>query len=96
MAGAAHFGDVVARAELAWAAGCDVLPICNDRRAVHQALERFRPDSRPASQLRLARLHGPAGAPDLATLRASARWQECAEAAGRCLQPPPLKLEGET
>jgi len=95
MAGAAHFGDVVARAELAWAAGCDVLPICNDRRAVHQALERFRPEARPASQLRLARLHGPAGAPDLATLRASTRWQECVAAAGRCLQPPPLTLQGD-
>ncbi len=93
MAGAAHFGDVVARAELAWNAGCDVLPVCNDRRAVLQVLERFQPAARPASRLRLARLHGPTGAADLVTLRASARWNACVQAAGRCLQPPALLLE---
>ena len=58
MAGAAAFGDIVARAELALAAGCDVLPVCNDRAAVLQLLGSLRRAVDPVGGLRLARLHG--------------------------------------
>ncbi len=57
MAGAAAFGGVIERAELAFAAGCDVLPICNDRQAVKSVLEHFGPDvGSAASQARLVRM----------------------------------------
>jgi beta-N-acetylhexosaminidase len=63
MAGAAAFGDVTQRARLALAAGCDVLPVCNDRAAVTTLLARL--DAAvldPASQARLVRMRG-RGAP---------------------------------
>ena len=37
MAGAAAFGDIASRASLRSTAGCDVLPVCNDRRECGRA-----------------------------------------------------------
>lgn len=39
MAGAAVMGDALARAEAALAAGCDLLPVCNNRAAVYAILD---------------------------------------------------------
>jgi beta-glucosidase-like glycosyl hydrolase len=105
MAGAAAFGDVVERCRLALAAGCDVLPICNDRAAVLAALDGLAVAPEPVAALRIARLHGrgpvlpPGGEPGLAAraeLLASDAWRRCADAVGRCLAAPPdLSLDGE-
>ncbi len=64
MAGAAAFGGVIDRAELAFAAGCDVLPICNDRHSVESVLEHFGPEAgSAASQARLVRMRARGEAP---------------------------------
>jgi beta-N-acetylhexosaminidase len=91
MAGAAAFGDVIARARLAVAAGCDVLPICNDRPGVHAVLDKFKPTvSNPASQARLVRMRARGAWPtDLAGV---ARWRDAVTRIGALAAPPPLVL----
>ncbi len=95
MAGAAAFGDVAARARLAAAAGCDVLPICNDRKAVFSMLDQFKPAGlNPASQARLMRMRGRGEPnPDLA---ASDQWKDAVARVAAALATPPLVLtEGQ-
>src|SRR5246127_2728830 len=55
---AAAYGDVVTRARQALAAGCDMLPVCNNRPSVTELLDHLDVRVQPASSLRLVRLHG--------------------------------------
>jgi beta-N-acetylhexosaminidase len=93
MAGAAAFGDIVARAGLAREAGCDVLPVCNDRQAVETLLESLRAAPDPVSRMRMVRLHGREADPQ--ALAANPRWQTAVAAARELTDRPPLELDGE-
>jgi beta-N-acetylhexosaminidase len=94
MAGAAAFGDIAERVHLAHAAGCDVLPICNDRAAVLAVLARFKPEPvEAASQARLVRMRA-RGEPPTA-LSADARWQATVQRIANLAAPPPLVLTEE-
>jgi beta-N-acetylhexosaminidase len=92
MAGAASAGDLPTRARLALAAGCDMLPICNNRPGVLTLLERLEPEPAPASQLRLVRMRG-RDAMNIAALQLSAPWQQSREALARTMAPPALQLQ---
>ncbi len=91
MGGAAGFGDILARVHLGLAAGCDVLPICNDRGAVLTVLDGFKPASlNPASQARLVRMRGRGEAPiDIAS---TGRWREAVARLAALTATPELVL----
>ena len=93
MAGAASFGDITARASQALAAGCDVLPVCNDRAAALELLDRMRAPVNPVSHLRLARLHGRDGGG--LPLDTDPRWHAAVASARECIERPALRLEGD-
>ncbi|HEX3913758.1 MAG TPA: beta-N-acetylhexosaminidase [Steroidobacteraceae bacterium] len=91
MAGAAAFGGVIKRVELAFAAGCDVLPICNDRLAVKSVLEHFGQDlGSPASQARVVRMRARGEAPT--NLGADRQWQQTVISIANLSAIPPLVL----
>ncbi len=58
MAGAHAAGDLVARADAAIAAGCDIVLTCNDFPAADELLERWRPSPQPELARRLVRMQG--------------------------------------
>lgn len=89
---AAAFGDVVTRATRALSAGCDMLPVCNQRASVVELLDRLRVDPEPASGLRLVRLHG-RGGPSPEDLESRPEWQRAQEWLQRCTAAPALKLD---
>ncbi len=90
MAGAAASGDVVERARLALAAGCDVLPICNDREAVHTVLRNLNTEPSPAAQARLVRMRGRSEGPS--ELRSSSRWRDATAVVAELSRAPTLTL----
>jgi beta-N-acetylhexosaminidase len=91
MGGAKEFGDVVARASAALAAGCDVLPVCNDRASVVTLLDGLAHEIQPSSHLRLVRMRGKA-APERGELFAGEPWRASQELLARSQAAPALKL----
>ena len=75
MEGAGAMGDVVARAAGAVAAGCDILPLCNDRAAVLQVLQHWHYTAEPESWRRIESMRGKEGVLP-ASLRSSAQYLE--------------------
>jgi beta-N-acetylhexosaminidase len=91
-AAAAH-GDILTRAGQALSAGCDMLPVCNNRTSVLELLAGLDIEPEPASSLRLVRLHGRTGAPGRAALEQSPEWARARELLARTTAAPPLTLD---
>jgi beta-N-acetylhexosaminidase len=88
---AAAYGDVVTRARHALAAGCDMLPVCNNRESVLTLLRQLHVEPEPASRMRLVRLHGREGLPRT-ELEATPEWARAQEVLARCAAAPALEL----
>jgi beta-N-acetylhexosaminidase len=82
MEGARVAGDIVARAEAALDAGCDMVLVCNRPDAADELLGRLQRQIPLASVARLARLHGRASAPDLIALKATDTYSRAAHSIG--------------
>lgn len=80
MAGAAVAGDATARARRALQAGCDMLPVCNDRAAVVDVLDRLGTVAAHGRSDRLAALRGRGTPPSLAALQATDGWRRARSA----------------
>jgi beta-N-acetylhexosaminidase len=91
MEGAVAMGGIVARAEAALDAGCDVLPVCNRRASVVELIDGLQTRPGPASQLRILRMRG-RDAPDREALLALREYRECRDWLARCDRPPELVL----
>lgn len=68
MEGASVAGGIVGRAQAAWQAGCDMLPVCNKPETVIELLENWRPEFDSARSARIARLLPAQPAPAFAQL----------------------------
>src|SRR5688572_18736387 len=91
MGGAAEYGDITARARAALSAGCDVLPVCNDRASVAKLLDELECEVQPSSHLRLVRMRGRA-APERDELYAGEAWRASQELLVRSAAAPRLNL----
>jgi len=91
MAGAGIVGDMPERVRAALTAGCDMVPVCNNRQGVHQVIDSLRGSDDPVSQIRLARLHGKVSM-DRPSLHRSAEWQACERSVKASMERPDLKL----
>jgi beta-N-acetylhexosaminidase len=79
MRGAEKAGDYLDRAKAALAAGCDMLPVCNNRAGVMTILDGLEDAPDPMRQWRLTRLHGRDSLPWDA-LVASSDWRDAQSA----------------
>lgn len=75
MGGAHGIGDIVARAEAAHAAGCDMVLVCNDPASVEQLLDHWRACLDEASTRRLSSMAATGSAPPWDGLRDDMQYQ---------------------
>ncbi|MCD0503088.1 beta-N-acetylhexosaminidase [Bordetella petrii] len=75
MEGATVAGDILARAQAALGAGCDMVLVCNRPDLADDLLERLEFDHPPESVARIRRLMPRFDAPDWDTLQAESRYQ---------------------
>lgn len=86
------YGSMAERGRLALEAGCDMILVCNDRDAAHEAVDAFNDYTNPLSLVRLARLHG-TGNQLREELLASEQWQTINERFAHWSDRPEFHLD---
>ncbi|MFN4341995.1 MAG: beta-N-acetylhexosaminidase [Azonexus sp.] len=85
MAGAGVVGDMLARVETAYAAGCDMLLVCNAPDAVGEVLTRWKPLVDARRSQRIERLLPAASAPTWEELQTDSRYRSAHQAVNRLM-----------
>ena len=85
-------GSYGERAQLALHAGCDMVLVCNHPEAVTEVVETLGDYSNPASQLRLARMHGKESI-DRDQLLLDAKWKKASQLVKSLDDSPELELD---
>lgn len=85
MAGAGVVGDMLKRVQAAYAAGCDMLLVCNAPDAVGKVLADWRPEIDPQRGQRIERLLPNVPAPSWEVLLADGRYREASQRVAQLL-----------
>jgi len=76
MEGASVAGDVVARAQAAWHAGCDMVLVCNARATAVELIDRWHPEHDSVRSARVASLLPASPFPDRSQLAQDTRYRD--------------------
>lgn len=96
MQGAVQIGDYTVRAQRALAAGCDMLPVCNNRAGALEIIAGLEIEPNPTAHSRLIRLHANTSnspASNLRDLQGSSSWRSANEAVCAMEPAPELPLD---
>lgn len=93
MKGASVAGEsYTERATVALGAGCDMVLICNNRKATLEVLENLQDTNDPVSHLRLARMHGRKHV-SMKELHITREWKQACQSLRQYQDDPTLNLE---
>jgi beta-N-acetylhexosaminidase len=92
MAAASEAGDYGERAIAALEAGCDMVLVCNNRKAALQVLERLKAYNDPAAHVRLVRMHGRKQR-SLQEIHLDPRWKQAVHQLSVLPQETPLDFD---
>ena len=85
-------GSYGERAELALAAGCDMVLVCNHQEGVVEVVEHLQEYSNPVAQLRLMRMHGKKPV-SRSEMLASRKWKEAANTISNLDESPWIEMD---
>lgn len=95
MAGAVVQGTPLDRTNAALEAGCDMVLICNNRKAVYEVIDNLPQESMPASHVRKMRMYGKGDKIQMSELKKSRDWKKISSQISCLDREPELDLDDD-